>query len=41
MAKNLGEDLEVDMTYFDRLADEAIDTINKFGNFDEFTKIGE
>jgi hypothetical protein len=35
MAKDLTED-DIDMTYFDRLADEAKRTIEKFGNFNEF-----
>lgn len=34
-ARNLGHDA-IDMSYFERLADEARSTIDKFGNFEEF-----
>lgn len=35
MIKTLGmDDIEIDMTYFDHLADAAIKTINKFGDFE-------
>jgi hypothetical protein len=29
---------KVDMSYFEKLADEAANTIWKFGNYDEFVK---
>jgi len=29
---------DIDMTYFDKLKDEALETIEKFGSFDEFIK---
>lgn len=31
-----GEDVDIDLTYFERLADEARATIEKFGSFEEF-----
>lgn len=34
----MAEDCEIDMSYFERLAEDAKKTINKFGDFDEFTK---
>lgn len=37
MAKMMSEDV-IDMAYFDRLADEARATIEKFGSFEEFVK---
>jgi len=36
MANTKGEDLEIDMSYFEKLADDARATINKFGSFEEF-----
>jgi energy-coupling factor transporter ATP-binding protein EcfA2 len=36
VAQKLGRDLEIDMTYFDSLAEEAVKTINKFGEFEGF-----
>ncbi len=38
-AQQLGDDLEVDINYFEHLGDEAVKTINKFGSFEEF--VGE
>lgn len=39
MAKTLGPDVvEIDEGYFDHLTQEAIKTINKFGDFEEFVK---
>jgi hypothetical protein len=29
---------EIDMSYFEKLAEDAIATINKFGDFEEFVK---
>jgi len=36
--KTLEPKVEIDMSYFERLADNARDTINKFGDFNEFVK---
>lgn len=36
MAKSLGNDVEIDMSYFERLVFEAFKTIEKFGNFEKF-----
>ena len=36
MAKELGDDLEIDMSYFEGLVDEATRTIGKFGKFEDF-----
>jgi DNA polymerase elongation subunit (family B) len=36
MAKSLGDKVEIDMTYFEKLADQAADTIWKYGNYDDF-----
>lgn len=36
MANQLGDKLEIDMNYFDKLVDEAKATIEKFGSFEEF-----
>jgi hypothetical protein len=36
VAKSLGEDVEVDMGYFEHLQLEAIKAIRRFGDFDEF-----
>ncbi len=35
VAKNL-DDIEIDMTFFDKLKNDAISTIEKFGSFEEF-----
>lgn len=32
-----GVDIQIDETYYERLADEAVKSINKFGSFEEFT----
>ena len=32
-----GVDIQIDETYYERLADEAVKAINKFGSFEEFT----
>ncbi len=37
VAAKKGAKLEVDMSYFDKLKDNAIKTIEKFGSFEEFT----
>jgi hypothetical protein len=36
VAKSLGDKVEIDMSYFDRLANEAQKTIEKFGDFEKF-----
>ncbi len=36
VAETMGENLEIDMVYFDKLRDEAIKTIEKFMPFEEF-----
>ena len=36
LAKTLGDDLEIDLSYFEGLTDDAIKTINKFGDFESF-----
>jgi hypothetical protein len=36
VAKTLGENLKIDVAYFDKLKNEAINTIEKFGSFEEF-----
>lgn len=38
VAESLGDDLKVDMGYFNKLKDTAIRTIEEFGSFEEFTK---
>lgn len=38
IAKEMGDDLEIDMSYFDNLVDEARRAIEKFGSFEEFVK---
>lgn len=39
MAKVLGlADIEIDTAYFDHITQDAVDTINKFGDFEEFVK---
>ncbi len=38
IAKKLGTGVEIDMLYFDNLVNEAIKTIEKFGEFDGFAK---
>lgn len=35
MANRMGDELEIDMSYFDRLVDEAKATIEKFGSYEE------
>lgn len=40
LAKNR-DDLEIDMTYFDKLRDEAIAAIEQFGSFEEFVSQDE
>ena len=37
LAQSLGESLKIDMGYFDKLVDDAVATINKFGDFEQFT----
>lgn len=36
VAENLGEELEIDLSYFENLVKEAKKTIEKFGSFDKF-----
>lgn len=36
VAKSLGDKVEIDMSYFENLTNEAIKTINKFGDFEKF-----
>ena len=36
VAKELGVEDEIDMSYFENLTNEAIKTISKFGDFEEF-----
>lgn len=36
VAQKLGKEVSVDMSYFDKLAEEAAKTINKFGSFNKF-----
>ena len=36
LAKSLGSKVELDMRYFDNLVEDAIKTINKFGDFNTF-----
>lgn len=38
IAKRKGNEVEIDMTYFETLADEAVKSINKFGSYEEFVK---
>lgn len=38
MAKSMGKKVEIDMTYFDNLAEEAYKAIDYFGSFAEFVK---
>jgi hypothetical protein len=37
-AKFLGDKLKIDMSYFEKLANEAEQTIDYFGSFSEFVK---
>lgn len=39
VAKALGDDVDIDMGYFENLAEEAKKTINKFGSFEEFVDV--
>jgi energy-coupling factor transporter ATP-binding protein EcfA2 len=36
IAKELGDDLEIDYSYFEGLVNDAVKTINKFGDFEKF-----
>jgi hypothetical protein len=38
MVKNLHKENDIDMTYFENMAQKAIDHINEYVDFDEFTK---
>lgn len=38
MAKLRGDDVEIDITYYEELVTAAVDQINKFGSFEEFVK---
>jgi hypothetical protein len=37
-AMAMEDDLEIDMTYFDKLADTARKAIEKFGSFEDFVE---
>jgi hypothetical protein len=39
VAKSMGDDIEIDMTYFERLADTARRAIEKYGSFEDFVAI--
>jgi hypothetical protein len=38
VAKALGDDLKIDMSYFEKLQKDAIATIEKFGDFRDFVE---
>lgn len=38
MAKAMGDELEIDMTYFDNLVDDALKAIDYFGSFNDFVR---
>ncbi|MBK8748804.1 MAG: hypothetical protein IPM04_13350 [Saprospiraceae bacterium] len=38
MAKRMGSDLQIDMSYYEDLASKAVQAINQFGDFQEFLK---
>ena len=38
LAEGLGDKLKIDMSYFEKLQKDAIDTIEKFGSFDKFVE---
>ena len=38
MVREMGQEDEIDMTYYEELADKAIETISQYGDFDEFVK---
>jgi hypothetical protein len=38
MVKNLRKENDIDMAYFENMAQKAIDHINEYVDFDEFTK---
>jgi hypothetical protein len=38
IAEGLGDELKIDMSYFEKLRDDAIKTIEKFGNYRDFVE---
>jgi hypothetical protein len=36
MIESLGKERDIDITYYNGLVDAAIDTLNKFGDFEQF-----
>ena len=38
MVANLGKEDDIDMSYFEKQVNEAVQTIAKFGDFDKFVK---
>ena len=36
MVKELGKESDIDRLYYDRMVDEAVDTISKYGDFEWF-----
>ena len=38
IAKEMGDKVQIDMSYFDKLKDDAISTIEQFGSFEEFVR---
>ena len=34
--KKLGKEKDVDRSYYDRLVDEAVETISQYGDFEQF-----
>ena len=39
MVKNLGKQNDIDRSYYDKLVDEAVETINKYGDFEMFVSL--
>jgi hypothetical protein len=37
VAKGLGEEVEIDYSYFEKLVDDAIKAIEKYGDYENFT----
>ena len=37
--KNLGKEDDIDISYYDSLVDDAVKTISKYVNFNEFVKV--
>lgn len=38
MVRQLGKEKDIDISYYQKLVDEAVEAIRKYGNFDEFVK---